>query len=323
MKKGALVISLDFEMLWGMRDHTSLESSYAQTIKKVPEVSEKLLALFQKYQVHATWATVGLLMADEEEKRVQNLPLHHPSYVNKALDSYTYLEEAKREKEYYQCGTLLDSIKQTPGQEIASHTFSHYYATEEGQTKEEFRADLDKACEVALHHGLHLTSLVFPRNQFNENYRSVLQEKGITSYRGCQDGWMYDSGNNNNNFGRALKLLDTYFPLTGHNSYATDTPEFGESPLNLKGSCFLRMYNRKLKAFEGLKVRRIRSEMKHAAQRGEVFHLWFHPHNVTVNPEKNLRLIEQILSYYQELHTKYMFESLTMDELSSILLKNK
>lgn len=323
MKKGTLVISLDFEMLWGMRDHTPLESPYAQTIKKVPEVSEKLLSLFQKYHIHATWATVGLLMADQKEKWADQRSHLRPSYVNKALDSYCYLDEAKKEQAYYQCGSLLDTIKHTPGQEIGSHTFSHYYATEEGQTKEEFREDLERACEVALHHGIHLTSLVFPRNQFNENYRSVLQEKGITSYRGCQDGWMYDSHYNNNNFGRAIKLLDTYFPLTGNNSYKTDAATVGELPFNLKGSCFLRMYNRKLKAFEGLKIRRIRSEMKHAAKHGEVFHLWFHPHNVTVNPEKNLRLIEQILFYYQELHTKYRFESLTMDELSSILLKNK
>jgi hypothetical protein len=55
--------------------------------------------------------------------------------------------------------------------------------------------------------------------------------------------------------------------------------------------------------------------MKHAAQKGQNFHLWWHPHNFGTNQEKNLKNLEELLLCFQELEQSYNMLSLTMDEV--------
>ena len=57
-KKGLFIISLDFELLWGVRDKRTKET-YGQNILGVQEVIPQLLDLFDKYDITATFATVG------------------------------------------------------------------------------------------------------------------------------------------------------------------------------------------------------------------------------------------------------------------------
>ncbi|MCH3918401.1 MAG: polysaccharide deacetylase family protein [Spirochaetia bacterium] len=319
MKNGIFVISLDFEMLWGMRDHVDIEAARLRNIQQVPEVITKLLKLFETYHIHATWATVGMLMAENTDKLHNYLPTQQPTYENQKFNSYTYLEEVNNYSQYYFPKGILETIHNTPGQEIASHTFSHFYCCEAGQTEEQFKADLAQAVAVAEGKGYGHHSLVLPRNQVNISYLSAMQDAGFTSFRGCCDGWAYDASQNRNNLARAIKLIDTYFPLTGNHTYASLEQKEGY-PVNLKASWFFRMYSRKLKCFEGLKIRRIKRQMLHAARHGEIFHLWWHPHNVAVHPEESLRLIEAILSYYEVLNTSYGFTSLNMEETTEMFL---
>ena len=57
---GTLIVSLDFELFWGMLDVCPLEEYQSHVLggrKTIPQ----LLTLFQKYGIHATWAAVGFL----------------------------------------------------------------------------------------------------------------------------------------------------------------------------------------------------------------------------------------------------------------------
>ena len=58
MKKGILTISLDFELYWGLIDQLQIED-YESNLKNVHKVIPKLLNLFSKNSINATWATVG------------------------------------------------------------------------------------------------------------------------------------------------------------------------------------------------------------------------------------------------------------------------
>ena len=60
MPKSALLISLDFELYWGVCDLYSVEEWRPQ-IAQVRTALARILDLFDRYQVHATWATVGFL----------------------------------------------------------------------------------------------------------------------------------------------------------------------------------------------------------------------------------------------------------------------
>ena len=55
---GNLIVSLDFELFWGMLDCCSLEA-YQDHVLGGRKAIPQLLELFQKYHIHATWAAVG------------------------------------------------------------------------------------------------------------------------------------------------------------------------------------------------------------------------------------------------------------------------
>jgi hypothetical protein len=58
MKPGTLVISLDFELVWGIFDHITLKDKvtyFDNTLNVIPQ----MLELFEQNRVEVTWATVG------------------------------------------------------------------------------------------------------------------------------------------------------------------------------------------------------------------------------------------------------------------------
>ena len=72
---------------------------------------------------------------------------------------------------------------------------------------------------------------------------------------------------------------------------------------------------------EGLKIRRIKGQMLHAAKNGLTFHLWWHPHNVGVHTEEHLKQLEEIFAYYEELKRAYGMRCLNMREAAEELSK--
>ncbi len=60
MQYGALVISLDFELIWGVRDQRTI-ADYGANILGVRRVVPVLLDFFAERNIACTWATVGLL----------------------------------------------------------------------------------------------------------------------------------------------------------------------------------------------------------------------------------------------------------------------
>ena len=143
--KGSLVISLDLEMMWGNIESWS-EGKYGQTnIANVPYVVDKMLELFFKYNVHATFATVGLLMHRSKEEAVNNKPCLVPSYKRIVCSPYSnnYMENIPESRaSLYFAHDLIMRIKDVKGMEIGTHTYCHYYCWEDGQTIEESRLDL-------------------------------------------------------------------------------------------------------------------------------------------------------------------------------------
>ena len=87
--KAQLIVSLDFELFWGMQDGHSLES-YQDHVLGGRKAIPQLLKLFEKYGIHATWATVGLMFAENREEAQRYFPEEDlvPHYRNAKLSSY-------------------------------------------------------------------------------------------------------------------------------------------------------------------------------------------------------------------------------------------
>lgn len=308
------LVSLDFELFWGMQDGHTLES-YQDHVLGGRRAIPRLLKLLQKYGVHATWATVGFMFAKDEEEARKYFPpaALQPSYTDQVLSSYRCfgtIGTNEKEAPCFYAPSLIRRIADTPGMEIGSHTFSHYYCRESGQTPEQFEADMKAALQIARDHGYELTSAVLPRNQCETEYTQILSKLGFTAYRDEENDWIHEKVRIRPLM-RALRLADVYFPLTGQGGYL---PKNENGIWNLTGSRMYKPYFRRLRFLEKLKIRRIKRQMLHAAKNGLVFHLWWHPHNIGVSTGFHLRQIDEILCYYEKLREKYGMESLNMKE---------
>ena len=194
--KGIFTISLDFELFWGVRDKRSLDS-YGDSILNVRKVIPRLLDTFQKYDVEVTFATVGFLFAANREELIKYFPAKKPNYEDENLSPYEdvvieQVGESERVDYYHYALDLIRAIKERKVHEISTHTFSHFYCLETGQTKEDFESDIKAAISIGKKEGISIDSIVFPRNQYNEGYSGVLEKFGIKSYRGKEPVWFQD-----------------------------------------------------------------------------------------------------------------------------------
>lgn len=326
IRHGFFVVSLDLEMYWGVRDVCSLSrygQNFAAERKRIPE----LLELFERRGIHATWAAVGLLFLENKQEIGPCGPKERPTYDCKELSPYDYQESnlvgsGEETDPFHYALSLIREIQDTPHQRLGTHTFSHYYCLEKGQTARQFAADLEAAVQVARQQGIRLESLVFPRNQLNEAYLPCLKGLGIGAYRGNPRHPLYRKGNGARDPlpVRALRLLDSYVNLTGHHTYELSklSGAEGELPLNIPASRFFRSYSPRLKRLEPLRIRRILEGMTRAARRGEIYHLWWHPYNLADPKGVNLKNLERIIEHYERLREEYGMESANMEELAEL-----
>ncbi len=313
---GAFVISLDFELLWGVWDVTSKEK-YSDNILGVKKVIPRLINLFGHYNFKATFATVGFIFAKDKQELLSFLPETTPSYSNKAFNVYTkelpLIGNDELTDPYHFGYSLLEQLQQSQ-HEIGTHTFCHYYCLEEGQCANEFDADIKAALKIAKAKNITVSSIVFPRNQVNPAYLQILSNNGINVYRGNPTSWLYKARTFTAEvpFIRLCRLLDTYIPISGYNTHKIEKDE--GLPVNIPASRFLKCYNKNLAWLEKLKLSRIMNEMTRAAKKNEVYHLWWHPHNFGINVDENFANLTVLLNHYKVLNKKFGFLNYTMTE---------
>lgn len=266
-------------------------------------------------------------MAKNKKDLIDFSPVKRPDYDNPSLSPYLDVFDGidEHNEKLYLALPLVRLIEQQGLHEISTHTYSHYYCLEKGQTLADFKADIKAAITIAKERGLDTKSIIFPRNQFNSTYLDVLKNMGITSYRGNETSWYYKAANNEKNdlFKRLIRFTDRYLNVSGNNTY--NLFEMArEEPFNIPSSRFLSPYSSKLKVLDGLRLKRILNGMTYAAKHKEVYHLWWHPHNFGMNTKENLAFLDKILNHYSFLNKTYDFESITMTGLSEQLkaLKN-
>lgn len=297
------------------------DGSYDQNIIGVREAIPKILSLFEEFDIHATWATVGLLFCKTKKEVELALTEINPTYKNEQFNPIHHVQKIGENeiKDQLHYGTsLIQQIKQVPHQEIGTHTFSHYYCVEEGQTSEQFQQDLLCSKEIHDRYNVPFQSIVFPRNQVNDQYLNICQQVGIQCYRGNPKHSIYTSRkfNKKSYVLRGLIFLDSYINIFGHHIFSLHSSKHTSGIIDIPGSMFLRPYYPSLKLLEKLKYKRIRNSMTLAAKQNKHFHLWWHPHNFGVNIEENIAMLRKILVHYKKLHKKYRFQSYSMLELA-------
>lgn len=312
-KKGALIISLDFELFWGIFDKYKLIDKvdyFDNTLAVIPEI----LNLFKEFEIEATWATVGGLFNtsfSELTKRSQNVEVN---YNNKNLSSHLLFRENTFKKEhdkYFIAPNLLKLISEVKGQEIGTHTYSHYYCLEKGQTKKDFDDDLKIHIKLSKEISLNLKSIVLPRNQYNSAYNEVCITNGIETLRINPSNWFWDSLRKESLIKKIFRTLDCYIPLSKTQFELNNLRQVDSKLFLIPASRFLRPFSN-YRLLNKLKIIRIKNEMSYAAKNNLCYHLWWHPHNFGDNPQKAIIELRIILLHYQFLREKYDMKSLNM-----------
>lgn len=319
---GKLIISLDFELHWGVFDKMPWPESREYFLKTRDGIP-KLLDLFAGFDIRATWATVGLLFAENRDEMLSFFPEGKPDYQNAALSAYYWIEgnglgdDEKSDPAHF-AFSLIKEISSCPGQEIGSHTFAHVFALEDGMKPEDYHDDLASARKIAKSKGFDVKSLVFPRNQYNRQILQAAFDSGFGIVRSNPDVWFWKpaSGSSETLAQRVFRTGDAFLPLTSSNLHDESSAMVKDvSGLMLTpASRFLRplssnsFLNRRRNA-------RIKAELTECAKKDLTYHLWWHPHNLAIRQDESFEALRDILAHVDSLKNEYGLKSLNMGEL--------
>ena len=319
-RPGALVISLDFELHWGVRDHVTRHDALYGRLPAARRAVADILDVFVARHVRATWATVGILFASTRDEVEAHAPRQRPTYARAELDPYAEAIGVDEDHDpEHLAGSLVERIGASAGQEVGSHTFSHFYCAEAGQDEATFRADLAAAQAMAHGRGVELTSLVLPRNQWNPAYAGAVVDSGFRCIRGPQRSWGHRARaqGRQNLLHRGARLADAYVgvsapPTTGWNEVLRPS-----GLCDVPASAFLRPYDPRRRHLEPLRLARLRRGMRDAARRGRLFHLWWHPHNFSQHQPENFAVLGRVLDEFDCLARTEGMQSLAMADVTA------
>ncbi len=319
--RGTMVLSLDFEMSWGRFDKMPLKELEAESIAERPQI-RRLLDLMDRYEIPATWATVGHLMLDRCERDHQGVAHgnHRPhakySWLSHEWFKHDPCTKAEKAPAWY-APDVVEWIRNTKVRhEIGSHSFGHIYYGDPECTPEMAEADLKAALDAARDKGITISSFVFPRN--NVGHLEVLYKMGIKAYRG-QDPLMRGWGS-----GLFLRAVHYGHQLLGIPPLPVRAEETYPGMWNIPGNHFFmpRVGIRRLIPM-ACQVRRVKAGINQAIERGDLYHFWFHPFNLNAKPNTMFRGLEKIFAYASRMREEGRLNILTMGDYARQLEAQK
>ena len=308
--KPSFVISLDFELFWGVIRSRSIDN-YQRNVLGVKDAIPSILNVFSKYEIRATWATVGGILCNDFkqwESLINDYYFDKSIYSNKDIRSVI-----KKNSRLFFSRELVQMIRHTSGQELASHTFGHYDQVHSESLLDNFRKDMLLNNMIMNEYGIHPKSIVFPRNTINVQLVNILPEFGIKTYRGNQDHFLYREGDivPFGILGKGIRYLDSAFNISGSN---ISSVSMFDEVINVPSTYFLRPiagFNTK-SILNRCRLNRIKSEMTIAAKTSSTFHLWWHPHNFGLQLNENIYFLEKIIEHFFVLKKEYGMVSMNM-----------
>jgi len=326
-KQSYFIVSLDFENAWGYQDKDLKDPQYKSCADKLkdPAVSvEKTLDLFEKYNIHATWATVGALFCKNKQE-TETLINTGLVYTETNFNMKDYLSNIIGQDEesdsLHYAASLIEKIRGYKHQEIASHTFSHFYTNYETNKTNDEDA-LEKELEAMREVCPEAKSMVFPRMLISDTAVELLKKYGYTSYRGNME--MESNRRKRSNPKKSSRLINFIksYMSSGLLSYPAETV-LDNGICNIRESAIFVPYYPKRPYMEKFKIRKIKLDMKKAAKKGHAYHIRWHPHDTGSHYDINFKQLDEIFAYYNKLAGKYGMISIGMKELAEKIMEGE
>jgi peptidoglycan/xylan/chitin deacetylase (PgdA/CDA1 family) len=136
LQRGAVTISLDFELAWAWQYARRLDEDYVEKGLREREQVPMLLDIFDRFNIPATWATVGHLFLEKCQCGVNGKAhpdLPRPPFFTTSLWKYSSGDwyqndpctDVRRAPAWYAPDLIEAIITSRTGHEIGCHSFSH------------------------------------------------------------------------------------------------------------------------------------------------------------------------------------------------------
>ena len=279
---GGLIVSLDYELNWGYRNEARPLDTF-----DVEGTLNNIKALLDQYEIRSTWATVGQLFQNE----------------------LTSTGGWSSDDLYRQRGWIEANLVNDPKVDLGSHSFDHTFFLE--TPMENRKLDFDNMQGI----GRVFKSIVFPRNQYDTSLLDSANNYKLDCYRSVQASWYLQSDKltQENLFLKLCKRFCELLPFDRaveisreHELVAiSDSRFFRFFPGNTLGD-LLTKYYRFL----------VQKELLWALEQGRYYHIWFHPHNLIVKPQRILEL-EKFFQFFHSVKDRYNASSHHMMDVAS------
>lgn len=318
--KAIFVVSIDIELAWGSFDRSGVETLggyYAQE----REIVTKLLKLLERYRISATWAVVGHLF-------LKSCSREGPDSHNRVLQpdyswypagwlSHDPFSDAESEPFFYAPNMIDAILDSSQPKEIASHTFTHAILGDPECSREVALSQLAESRRVAKQKGVDLLSMVFPRNSVG--HLDVLWEQGFLSYRSMERSWYHERGISGR-LNRLCHFIDRFLALSPPVYDELDCYQCAVGSrwlVDLPASMFYVPVAGPWSLVSiSSRVNQARKGLAEAVKKKALFHLWFHPVNLTTSPLL-LEGLEEIFSMVSNQIGKGDLTSMTMAQTAS------
>jgi peptidoglycan/xylan/chitin deacetylase (PgdA/CDA1 family) len=320
--KAVFTISLDFELLWGSFDsgkHRKFIAHFERdgarsAFDMTRSIVDRLLALFQKYGVPVTWATLGHLFLDhcDEHDGVKHPDMPRPRHSWFAEDWYAYdpCQNLRTAPLWYGRDMVLKILAAEPKHDVGSHSFSHVIFSDPGCTKEVAEAEIGKCVELARALDLKMESFVYPRNELG--HLDVLRRHGFSVTRGRMPFWFAKF--RSRMVRRAAHVLDDALAITPDCGWPEKSPTgLWVTPVSM----FLQSMDGARRLIPAnSRVRKGIRGIERAVREKSLFHLSFHPtENLCYRTDSMFRTLERIICHAARRRDEGLLRVMTMADI--------
>jgi peptidoglycan/xylan/chitin deacetylase (PgdA/CDA1 family) len=306
LKTGYFLFSLDTELAWGYFDRFRSQM-FSNDGRRERFYIERLLDVFDEFNITATWAIVGFLF---HEQHGNNL------YPNDWKGKYPLFENLYHNKHalLYGADVIETLLSRGNRHEIAFHGYVHRIL-EEGKTSEEqAKAEIQTWLRAAQRKNIVPQTVIFPRNKIG--HLKLFKEHGFICYRGEEPTpRIYSRPFLGKPFRRFYYYLATFSALPLYE------PEIDQTGLiNLPSSRWLFGFNRKWDHaldrlnLHTLRLRKIAQGIARAALEKKIIHIWAHSHEFQT--AKDIEKLRYLLCHVAKYIQAGSMKSVSMAELA-------
>jgi Polysaccharide deacetylase len=281
MALGKLTISIDLELAWGVRDCLTPEDlRFAESAER--PICTRLIELFDRYRVPATWAVVAALLdqASSRGRPGSQACWYAPDIVERLQDS-------------------------TAGHETGSHSGRHIYYDTASVT--ETREDIEFAKATHRAHGLAFDSFVFPRGA--AGHFDVVAGAGLKVCNYSDAGWVDGVRRFGKRAARIANLADKLLPIPPRPAAIERRGQLINVPKSmlLMGRNGVRRF-----VLPSVTHAKLRLGLRRAQETGGIFHLWFHPSNFYFRADEQFATLDWFLAHVADEAARGRIEIRTM-----------